>query len=152
MCIIVAVLFSVFNVGSMFYTITTEKIPLQQEARNVIGWIMKDLRQTSSAEILNGAPSAQHLQFRLCAGHDGTTILWSPSTVEYTYDPDADTLTRVDHATGQSWQFTHIVEAPFNTAALSNSFLGVTIVVEKQVRGTIAPRLTLTAEVNLRNG
>lgn len=150
--VIFAVLLAILNTGSFFNTVTAQRLPLQQEARNILGWVAKDVRQTSSYHILDNNPSSNHLKFKLCAGHDGTAILWEPNYIEYTYDPDARTLTRRDLGSGRSWVFANIVSPPFNVTQIAGNLIGITIHVRKVIRGDISGEAKMTAEVKLRNG
>lgn len=150
--IITAALFMVLRVGDFSNSISSAKLSLQQEARNVIGWIVKDVRQTSGYQIYNNQPSADHIKFKLCQGHDGNNLLWSSNYIEYTYEPVSKILTRIDYNTGQSWQFYNIIASPFNIDHLANNLLIVTISVQQTAIGLISPTFSLSAEIKIRNG
>lgn len=150
--LIMAGLFAVLNAFNVANVVSVSKLPLQQEARNVLGWIVKDVRQTSQSQIANNNPTANHIKFKTCLGHDGTSALWSAAAIEYTYDPDTKIITRTDYGTGRTWQFSNISVSPFGVSSLVNNILTVTISVQKQLIGAINPILTITTEVKLRNG
>lgn len=151
--IIVAALFMVLNIGNFSNSVSSTKLSLQQEARKIIEWITKDVRQTAAYQISNNDPSTNHIKFKVCLGHDGADLLWSSDFIEYTYDPTSQTLVRFDYASGRSWQFNNVVESPFNISQLiTDNLLIVTITVQKQALGSINPSVSLAAEIKIRNG
>jgi prepilin-type N-terminal cleavage/methylation domain-containing protein len=152
LAIIVLAFSKVLNVGNLANPISSTKLLVQQEVRNVLDWIVKDVRQTSSYQINNNNPSVNHIKFKTCVGHDGTNLLWSNDFIEYTYDVSSETLTRLDYSSGNTWQFYDIVASPFDTSELVDNVLSVTVAVEKTARGLIKPSASLTMEVKLRNG
>lgn len=150
--IIFSAVFSVFNLSNLSHSIVSTKLSLQAEARNVMEWIAKDARQTSAYQISNNNASSSYIKFKTCTGHDGTTLLWSSDFIEYNYNSSSQSLTRTDYGTGNTWNFYDIITAPFDVSQLANNILGVTIDVQKDAIGTVAPRINLTMEIKIRNG
>jgi len=146
-------LLMVLVMGNFSNTVGAAILPLRQEVRNITGWIIKDVHQTSSYQINNNSPLTSHIKFKVCTGHDGSNILWSSDFIEYTYDAGTQTLTRQDFNTGSTTQFSNIISAPFNTSGLvSNNKLTVTVHIRKSVLGAMNSEFSLTTEVKIRNG
>ncbi|UCD14813.1 MAG: hypothetical protein JSV34_03545 [Candidatus Omnitrophota bacterium] len=150
--IIVSAIVAVLNMGYFSHPIGVTKVTVAHQARNVMNWIVKDTRQTSSSQIDMDNATVDYIKFKLCIGHNGTDLLWSSNFIEYTYNASADTLTRSDSGTGQSWQFYDIIASPFNVSqVLTDNILGVTVAVQKTARGSIKAGVNLTTEIKLRN-
>lgn len=150
--IIISGIAVVLNVGNLSNNISTSKVALQRQARTVLDWIIKDVRQTSAYQINNNAPSSNHIKFQVCAGHDGVNLLWNSDFIEYTYDTANQTLTRNDSGSGGEWVFSDITASPFDLSNITNNFLRITVQMEKSALGLIRPRVNLSAEVKIRNG
>jgi type II secretory pathway pseudopilin PulG len=150
--IIFSALFSVLNLSNLSHSIVSTKLSLQAEARRVIEWIVKDARQTSAYQISNNNATSSYIKFKTCAGHNGTSLLWNSDFIEYDYNSSSQILTRTDYSTGDTWDFYDIVANPFDVSGLANNILGVTIDVQKDVIGTVEPRVNLTTEIKIRNG
>lgn len=150
--IITAALVMVLNVGNFSNSLSSAKLSAQQEARNAIDWIIKDARQTAAYQISNNDPTANHIKFRVCIGHDGSDLLWSSNFIEYTYDPATRILTRSDSGTGRTWQFADVAASPFDISRLVQSVLVVTIDVQKQAPGAQGAGVSITEEIRIRNG
>lgn len=150
--IIIAAISSLVNISQLSQPISVKKIAVAHQARNVMNWISKDARQTSGYQINNNAPTSDYIKFQLCTGHNGTDLQWNSDFIEYSYDSSSDIIVRNDTGTGQSWQFYDIIASPFDVSRVDEDILGVTIAVEKAVRGTITVGYNLTMEIKLRNG
>lgn len=141
--------------GSIFYLLSvaqssraqsTAKSEVQSEVRRAVDWIVNDVRQTVSWSI--GASSnnslSSHIKFQKVIGYNtagsGSALLGN--FIEYTYDPDANTITRTDLGTNQSWTFRNIVlnEPPFNSGVfytrLSN---GDIVIIDPVITGDNSP-------------
>ena len=162
-------LFYILNSGQNINDLSSVKVAAQTQARRVIDWIGRDLRQTVVWELANNSPSATHVKFRPVLGWNiaGNTYQLDTNYIEYNYNAGARTLTRntVD-ATGtvlKSWVFSDIVAQPFFTRdALGNlivldntvgtskkviTLISVNKVSDKGVNSTIS----LTLETKIRN-
>lgn len=181
--------------GSIFYLLSvaqssraqsTAKSEAQSEVRRAMDWIVNDVRQTVSWSIGAGGvggndPSSTHIKFQKVIGYNtagsGSALLGN--FIDYTYDPNANTITRTDLGTNPpgSWTFRNIVlnESPFNSGVfytrLSNGDiviidpvitgdnspvyqtgnLVIVITGQKQVSATVNVSYTLKEEVKIRN-
>lgn len=171
--IVFAGLFITLNTTEFSHSVSSAKVDLQAEVRRVIDWIIKDVRQTVSYEVASNGPSDTHIKFKRVQGLNTVTgdLILSSDYIEYEYDSLSQKITRrvIDGATGdilQSWDFNNIIEAPFYTrddlnnivplndddfTNYGNKFI-VTIMGQKQVRGSLNINFTLTEEVKIRNG
>ena len=165
----VAALFYILNSGQNMNDLSSAKVAAQTQARRVLDWVGRDLRQTVVWELANNAPSATHLKFRPVLGWDiaGNTYQLDTDYIEYNYDATAHTLTRnlVDGvgAVLKSWVFSDVVALPFFTRngagtliPLDNSvgtskkvitLISVDKVTDKGTHSTIS----LTLETKIRN-
>lgn len=150
-----AILFTTFNITNTSKNIGLEKIELQEQARRLIFYLNKDLHQTSLQEIKANNPSSSHLKFRLCTGYDtvNQVVTWTTDYVEYTYNSTAQTVTRQQGASTQT--FNYISQAPFgiDSAWISGSVkrITITIINNKTVAGTINVSYPITTDVTVRN-
>ena len=149
--VITAGLFMVLNIGEFSNSVSSSKLGLQEKTRRVINWITKDVRQTVGSEIANNDPSSSHIKFKLCLGHDGVSRQLSSYYIEYTYDGNLDRLTRTDHNTAQTWNFDNIIAEPFDTSALADNVLGITITTLKQRAGLPDISCSLSSRIKIRN-
>ena len=146
-------LFITLSTGEFSSSVNSAKLEVQAETRRLMDWIVKDVRQTSSSQIANNAPSNSHIKFKVCLGHDGNNIIWSSDFIEYTYDSSLNRLTRTDYGSGMSWNFDNVIAAPFDTSELiTDSKLIVTITVQKQPARMPALTSTLISKIKIRNG
>jgi prepilin-type N-terminal cleavage/methylation domain-containing protein len=151
--IVLAGLFITLSTGEFSSSVSSAKLEVQAETRRLMDWIVKDVRQTSSSQIANNAPSNSHIKFKVCLGHDSSNIIWSSDFIEYTYDSSLNRLTRTDYSSGTSWNFDNIIAAPFNTSELlTDSKLTVTITVQKQGARIPVITSTLISKIKIRNG
>lgn len=150
--VITAAIASMVSMSQLSTPISAAKVMAAHQARNVMDWISKDVRQTSGYQISNNAATSDYIKFQLCAGHNGTDLQWDSDFIEYTYDAVNDTLSRNDTGASQSWQFYDIIASPFDVSRVSQNILGVTVAVEKAARGAIKAGYNLTMELKLRNG
>jgi type II secretory pathway pseudopilin PulG len=150
---VVAGVFMVLNVGRFSISVNSVKLQTQQESRTILDWIVKDLRQTTSSEIIANEPSASHIKFRLCNGYsyEDQQITWG-NYIEYTYNGEEKKLTRQDYGTGRLWQFYDVSGIIFDTTLLSQGKLGVSVGVQKQTSSGLILYSTLSSEVEIRNG
>jgi type II secretory pathway pseudopilin PulG len=150
--VIMAGLFLVLDMAEFSQSATSAKLELRAELRRAMDWIIKDVRQTSAYQIANNAPTSSHIKFKVCLGHNGTSLIWSDNYIEYTYDSTLKRITRTESASGRSWYFNYIITEPFDVSGVStNSKLIVTISGERQRQGLPDITSTLTAQVKLRN-
>jgi type II secretory pathway pseudopilin PulG len=116
-------IFYIFSVAQSLRLFSTAKIEAQAEIRRAMDWIVNDVRQTVSYSIGAGGvagndPSSAHIKFKKVIDYDtagsGSALLGN--FIEYTYDPNANTITRTDLDTNQNWIFSNIVlnEPPFD--------------------------------------
>jgi type II secretory pathway pseudopilin PulG len=152
--VIAGMLIFVLNAVHLSDRVNIAKLSVEQNARNIMGWIVKDVRQTSSYQIINNLPTNGHIKFKQCIGHDGSNLLWSSEFIEYIYNPINNTLTRrqIDGLSVKSWEFDNIMVPPFDITELINNKLTVTVTVRENAIGNINPQVTLTTEIRLRNG
>jgi len=165
----VGVLFYALNSGQNANDISSAKVLAQSQARMVLDWVNRDLRQTVVWELANNNPSPVHIKFRPVLGWDIglNTYQLAGTYIEYVYDPALRTLTRniVNSAQVvlQSWVFNDIMSQPFftrnslgNIVPLDNSvgtskkvitLISVTKVSNKGVLQTAS----LTTETKIRN-
>lgn len=169
--------------GSIFYLLSaaqssrffsSAKIAVQSEVRRAADWIVNDLRQTVNWSIGSSTnnPSSTHIKFKKVIGYStaGSGSALFGNFIEYTYDPGANTITRVDHGTNKSWIFHGIIQAPFYTRLSDGSVvvidpvspgndspvfttgnLVVIIAGQKQVKAGSNITYTLREEVKIRN-
>jgi len=85
------------NTGERNSAITQAKADLQAKVRSIMDLIVRDVRQTNLNEInkVASAPGVHHIKFKTVTGIDEDTGNYSLSTdyIEYTYDPNALSLT-----------------------------------------------------------
>lgn len=142
--------------GSIFYLlsaaqslrlISAAKIEVQSEVRRAVDWIVNDARQTVNYSIgsKDNDPRSAHIKFQKVIDYNtagsGSAVLGN--FIEYTYDPNANTITRTDsYKPGQSWIFHNIIlnEPPFNAGVfytrLSN---GNIVVIDPVILGDNSP-------------
>lgn len=157
--IILAALLITFNIGNLSNTLSTAKVDLQANVRQIIDMIANDVRQTNLIQINTNAPSVNHIKFQQVTGIDNTTgnYTLSPNYIEYTYDTVLATLTRSTVA--GSRVFTGITQSPFYSEVgiplawggiLTSKKLVIIISGRSQVRGALID-FSLTGEVKVRN-
>ncbi|MBI5144596.1 MAG: prepilin-type N-terminal cleavage/methylation domain-containing protein [Candidatus Omnitrophica bacterium] len=168
--LILAALFITLTTGESVSAISSAKIDLQAQLRQVINWITQDIRRATVGEIANNSPSSNHVKFRQVQGVDTTTgyYILSDNYIEYNYDNNLQKITRsLVNPAGeilQSWQFNNIAQPPFytrdasggivslNQSDLSNSRkIIVTITCLKTVKGSLNLTSNLSQEVKIRN-
>jgi hypothetical protein len=96
-------------------------------------WIVNDVRQTVSWSIGAGGiggndPSSTHIKFQKVIGYNtaGSGSATLGNFIEYTYDPNANTITRTDsYKPDQSWIFRNIIYAPFYTRLQDGSIVAI---------------------------
>ena len=114
--------------GGIFYLLSSAqssmylssaKAEVQSEVRRTMDWIINDVRQTVNWSIGSSTnnPLSTHIKFKKVIGYStagsGSTLFGD--FIEYTYDPIAKTITRLDAATNKSWVFRNIMQVPFFT-------------------------------------
>lgn len=161
--VVIAALSLVLNIGNFSNTISGAKLELQQDVRRASDWIINDLRQTSRMQLTVLDQLGSRIPFvdlgdnevftdpifPICAGFDGSNILWSSNQIGYTFDNLNQKITRTDSAQPNTWEFYNISNLEFRKIGLN--LLRITISGEKIARGTIRPTLSLQEEVKLRN-
>lgn len=140
------------DTSNLSRSVTSTKLALQQQSRNIMDRIVRDVHQTGGYQISNNNPSPIHIKFKSCLGHDGINLLWTTEHIEYNYDAELKTLTRVDYNSGQSVFFSNVEAVPFDVSRIDENVLTVTLRLLKQVRGSIIPGVTLIREIKIRNG
>lgn len=168
--IVLTALILTLTIGDFSHSVDSAKIDLQANVRKTIEWIIKDVRQTTSGEVANNAPSTDHIKFRKVESVNTTTgyyILTSNYT-EYNYDSNSDTISRnlisSDGTILQSWNFSDIKQSPFHTVdsdglvvplnqndLLTSRKMIVKIISQKNVRASLPLNVRLSSEVKLRN-
>jgi len=83
--VIVGILFYAMNAGNLSFNLSSARADLQAEVRRSMDWIVKDVRQTTGAEIASNNPTDSKIKFRVCQGHDGSNLVWSSAEIEYSY-------------------------------------------------------------------
>jgi len=150
---IFAVLLLVLNSGYISQALTTATVDLQEDARRAMDWMVKDLRQTTIAEIKANSPSSSHLKFRTYTGYSGGSPVWSGSYIEYTYVPGASKLVRDNGTT--SLEFHNITSVPFGIDAAwisgNDNKISINLNTSKTARGNINVTYNLSTEVRVRN-
>ena len=163
--IVFGALFIALNTGNFSYAVTSAKTDLQGEVRRLMDWIVKDVRQTSRAQINNNNPTVNHIKFQKVTGIDAVAgYQYSTDYVEYNYDPASLTLTRNElDASGaviNSWVFNNITQSPFYSdvgvplvynGVTSSNKLVLVIASQKQVRNNLTINFSLTEEAKIRN-
>ena len=122
--------------GSIFYLlsvaqssrlVSTAKIEVQSEVRRAMDWIVMDVRQTVNYSIgsKDNNPLSTHIKFKKVIDYNtsGSGSAIFGDFVEYTYDPNSQTITRADLSTGRSWIFRNIIQALFSTRLLGGSIV-----------------------------
>lgn len=170
--VIIAGLVLTLNVGTFSNTVTSGKLDLESGARQLLSWIVKDVRQAVKWEITSDAnqPSATHIKFKQVQGWDSAVEawIWSGDYIEYDYDSALKKIMRrlIDNNGNiiQTWEFNDIIEVPFYTRyddtvkefkkedLQTNGLLVIVINVQKQVGGSLSIPFTLKAEAKIRNG
>ena len=164
---ITGVLFYALTGGQNVNDLSSAKVAAQSQARMVIDWVSRDLRQTVVWELANNSPSATHIKFRPVLGWDisGNTYQLGANYIEYNYNAITKTLTR--NVGAQSWVYNDIIAQPFSTRdslgnliPLDNSVgtsKKVVILIEvKKVFNKDTPKevdstVSLTEEIKIRN-
>lgn len=167
--LIVGILFYVLSSGKDVNDVSSAKVQAQSQARRVIDWVSRDLRQTVVWDLANNDPSPVHIKFRPVLGWDITanTYQLGVNYIEYSYDINTNTLTRnLLNSAGsvlRSWVFTDIINQPFFTLdSLGNlipldSSVGtsrkvvILISVRKVSDKGLNLTVSLTAETKIRN-
>lgn len=176
--ILVAAFILIIVIGALHLTLTTgefsnslnsAKTDLQAEVRQVLDWIVKDVRQTCLIQINTNSPSENHIKFKQVTGIDNATgnYTLSPNYIEYSYNSVSQQLTRSEvDGTGsilRSWVFNNITQSPFYTAAgvplaagdiLTSKKLVIVIPARNPVllRGSsLTLNFSLTGEARIRN-
>ena len=170
--VIIAGLILALNIGQFSNTVTSAKLDLDASVRQLLPWILKDVRQAVKWEIASDAnqPSTTHIKFKQVQGWDSAVEawVWSDDSIEYEYDPALKKITRrlIDKNGNiiQTREFKDIIEAPFYTRyddtvkefkkedLQTNGLLIIVISVQKQAGGSLSIPFTLKAEAKIRNG
>ena len=99
--------------------VSIAKAEVQSEVRRAMDCIVNDVRQTVSWSIgsKSNNPLSTHIKFQRVAGYNtsGSGSATLGNFIEYTFDPDADTITRTDLGTNQSFVFRNIIQVSFST-------------------------------------
>jgi hypothetical protein len=127
-------------------------IEVQSEVRKVIDWIVNDVRQTVRTDIASNVndPSSTHIKFKKVI--DFNPAAGEPefgNFVEYTYDPDAETMTRTETGNNNVPPFENISGAVFRTRLAD----GAEIDIDPINPGNDSPMLTtgnLIVEITVR--
>ncbi|MCX5703279.1 MAG: hypothetical protein NT066_02135 [Candidatus Omnitrophica bacterium] len=166
-------LFYALNTGESSRSFNEAQIEVQSEVRRAVDWIAKDVRQAYSRNIGSNStdPSSTHIKFQKVIGYNTTsnsTVL-SNNFIEYTYDPDLKTITRIDSGNSLNWTFRNIIQPPFYTnnnvsnividplssgldsPMVQTGNLVINITGEKPVKSGLNATYTLTEEVKIRN-
>ncbi len=176
--------FYILSVAQSLRLVSTAKVEVQSEVRRAMDWIINDVRQTVSYSIGAGGasgndPLSTHIKFKKVIDYDtsGSGSALFGNFIEYTYDPNAGTITRTDLGTNQSWIFRDIVlnESPFeagifytrlsngnivaidpviagdNSPVYQTGNLVIVIKGQKQANATVNVDYTLREEVKIRN-
>lgn len=164
--VVIVALLVTLSTGEFSNTVGSAKAELQSQVRNLMDWIVKDVRQTNLIQINTNNPTGSHIKFKQVTGIENLTGNYTLSTdyVEYTYDGVLGKITRsaVDDSGTvlRSWEFTGITQLPFYSAAgvplavndiLTSKKLVVIISGSKQVKGSIQVSFSLAEEVKIRN-
>lgn len=70
--VIIGLFFYAVSVVQLNFNVSSERNNLQSEVRRIIGWIIKDVRQTVSWDIANNNPAPGYIKFRQVTGWDTT--------------------------------------------------------------------------------
>ncbi|MCX5709241.1 MAG: hypothetical protein NT088_00695 [Candidatus Omnitrophica bacterium] len=168
---VTAAFFYAMSAGQISFNLSSSKIKLQAQVRNLTAWITKDAHQAVSWDIANNNPGPGYIKLRQVTGWDSqnNSFLWSDYYIEYTYDADLSTITRrtsdLSNNTLMTWTFDNITAAPFFTVnssgspvalnandLLTSKKLIITITGQNQVIGFQPVVYSLTEEVQIRNG
>lgn len=165
--IIMTGLFLTFNIGQFSFPITSAKLELQSEARNIMNWITKDLHQAITGNIADNNATTNYIKINLWEWNYTTNLrdTHNNAYIEYFYNGTSRKLTRqyTDASGGVSTlEFSNITESPFCTNLTTgildrnylrtNNKLNVIVSVEKIIRGTLSVPFILISEVTIRNG
>jgi hypothetical protein len=170
--LVVTLLFTII-IGSLLVTLTTgqlstavgsAKADLQAKLRNIMGLLVRDVRQTNILEINTHSPTIDHIQFRKVTGIDASgNYTLDTYFIVYTYDSGLKQLTRqgddgAGHTVTTTWD--NITQSPFYVASgeplaanniLTYKKLRIVIAGESTVRTSLVLTFTLTEEVKIRN-
>jgi type II secretory pathway pseudopilin PulG len=139
-------IFYLLSVGQSSNLVSTAKIEVQSEVRRAMDWIVKDLRQTVNWSIGSSAnsPLSTHIKFQKVINYDtsgsGSAVLGN--FIEYTFDPNANTITRTDLGVNQSWTFRNISlnSSPFNSGIFFTKLSdGSVVAIDPVVAGDNSP-------------
>lgn len=170
--VLTAGLILALNIGEFSNTVTSAKLDLDASLRQLLPWILKDVRQAVRWEIASDTnqPSSTHIKFKQVQGWDSVneTWVWSEDYIEYEYDPALKKITRrlIDENGNiiQTWEFNDIIEAPFYTRyddavkefkkedLQTSGQLIIVISMQKQAQGSLSIPFILKAEAKIRNG
>lgn len=173
--IIVGSLMVTLNSGQFSSTVGSARVELQAKLRNIMGLIVRDVRQTKSVEINNNDPRINHIKFKKVTGVDVDIVnkivvpIFDTHSIDYEYIPcDAVvqpcTLKRTFRDASdnilQETDWSDITQSPFYVAPgvplaanniLTNRKLFIVIKGITTVRGRELPPFILSEEVKIRN-
>ena len=120
-------IFYILSVAQSSRLVSTAKIEVQSEVRRAMDWIVMDVRQTVNYSIgsKDNNPLSTHIKFKKVIDYNtsGSGSAIFGNFVEYTYDPNSQTITRADLSTGRSWIFRNITQALFSTRLLGGGIV-----------------------------
>jgi type II secretory pathway pseudopilin PulG len=164
--ILLVSLFATLNIGQFSDAVGSARIDLQANLRNLMDWIVRDVRQTYPIQINSNDPSVNHIKFKKVVGIDNTTGNHTVSAryTEYIYNNTTLQLRRNElNDTGSvlfSLVFSNITASHFysdvgvplyNDTILGSGKLIVVISGQKQARNNVLLNLNLNETITLRN-
>lgn len=171
LCVIITALFMSLNVGESSISLGLAKVDLHAKVRNVMDWIVRDVRQTNLAEIDTNSPSQYYIKFRKVTGIDNLTGSYtlSPECIEYSYNSVSSELSRneINFSDGvllQTLVFSNITQSPFYADTgvplaqapnpgniLSAKKLVIIVAGQSRLRNGLTFDFSLTEEAKVRN-
>lgn len=163
--IIVGSLLVTLNSGKLSSTIGSARVELQAKLRNILGLIVRDVRQTNSVSINSNDPGIDHIKFNKVTGIDNSSGVYTLDTlsIEYAYDSVSEQFTRqTDDGAGNivttTWD--NITQSPFYISPgvplapnniLTSNKLFIVIAGKAPVRASLELNFSLSEEVKIRN-
>ena len=165
--VLLAGLFSALSIGDLSGLIGGAKLEIQQQARNALDWMTKDLRQTSRNKLTITDVYGQNMtfadpslgandtftkpRFYICMGYypENSSINWTANQTEYEFDATNRTVIRTDYGTGNIIQFNKISNLTFTK--IDRDSLSIDITAQETTRGNATTTVNLQGEVSLRN-
>jgi len=181
-CVILGVVMSALlmtlQIGELINGIGSAKVDLEAEARMLVDWITKDVRQSEIKNLYGNDPRGDHIKFNMWEWNQtGFNQQYTDEYVEYSYDNQTETLSREFRnengdvlvqnftgivmpdpdpvsETGKGIFYTNYASPTDNnfnsTDLLNNRRIIVVIKKEKSVRNRLL-NFTLVEEVKIRN-